>query len=82
MRAANTYRSERRNDWASYRRLYRGIAGTFYEWRAFNEAVNGDAGYGVAAGRARAHSTTLARSKRRPHNGKREMERRRRQLTA
>jgi hypothetical protein len=36
MRNSDTYRFSRRNDWANYRRLYRGVSGALSSWPLFN----------------------------------------------
>jgi hypothetical protein len=37
MRAHDTYRSERRNEWRRYHRLYRGVFGAIATWPEFNQ---------------------------------------------
>jgi hypothetical protein len=63
MRASNTYRAERRNEWA--------LAGRGVSWRQWNAEWYSKAGYGIperlhAPSMARAH---VARSKYMPHIG-------------
>ena len=68
MRAANTYRTERRNSWAFARTI------ATITWREWNVTFHSKDGYGIperiyAPSMARAH---VARSKYMPHIGKKE----------
>ena len=77
MRPADTYRSERRNAWRDeYQVANR-------DWRSWNVDYFGSAGFSIPS---RIYPTTIYRRRDRsrymPHNGTREMERRRSKMAA
>ena len=64
MRERETYRSERRNDWA-VARVY-----STMPWRKWNIGFHIDDGHGVAKHPVAGHIQTKARSKYMPHESK------------
>ncbi len=68
-RPASSYRGARRNEWRSYRRLYRGISGSFQTWVEFNSVDHSLAKYRVGTALANRDWPKPGRSKYMPHIG-------------